>query len=176
MDILPDVLGPGLKVVFCGMAAGNRSARIGAYYAGRGNRFWEVLHRIGLTPYRLRPEEYPNLLHYGIGLTDLVKSAFGNDRALKKVSFDVAGLRGRLEKAAPKAVAFNGKRAAVAFLGHPVGYGLQAEKLGPSALFVLPSTSGAAWAYWNEEYWHELAEYVGRYGPEQCPRHERGPI
>lgn len=95
MDILSDMLGPGLKVVFCGMAAGNRSARIGAYYAGRGNRFWEVLHRIGLTPYRLRPEEYPNLLHYGIGLTDLVKSAFGNDRALKKVSFDVAGLRGR---------------------------------------------------------------------------------
>jgi TDG/mug DNA glycosylase family protein len=163
IDILPDVLKPGLKVVFCGMAVGNRSAAIGAYYAGRGNQFWAVLYRIGLTPRQLQPQEYRILLNYGIGLTDLVKKASGNDNTLKKEVFNIAGLRQRLEKASPKVVVFNGKRAAMEFLGRPVKYGLQPERVGSSAVFVLPSTSGAARAYWNEQYWLELAEYVGRY-------------
>jgi TDG/mug DNA glycosylase family protein len=97
IDILPDVLKPGLKVVFCGMAVGNRSAAIGAYYAGRGNQFWAVLYRIGLTPRQLQPQEYRILLNYGIGLTDLVKKASGNDNTLKKEVFNIAGLRQRLE-------------------------------------------------------------------------------
>lgn len=37
--VLPDLLRPGLRVVFCGTAAGAASALSGAYYAGRGNRF-----------------------------------------------------------------------------------------------------------------------------------------
>lgn len=37
--ILPDRLGPGLRVVFCGTAAGAVSARKGHYYAGPGNLF-----------------------------------------------------------------------------------------------------------------------------------------
>ncbi|SHF73672.1 G/U mismatch-specific uracil-DNA glycosylase [Desulfofundulus australicus DSM 11792] len=163
MDILPDVLKPGLKVVFCGTAAGNRSATIGAYYAGRGNQFWAVLYRIGLTPRQLQPQEYRSLLSYGIGLTDLVKRVSGNDNTLEKEFFDIGGFRQRLVKAAPKAVAFNGKRAAMEFLGRHVKYGLQPERVGSSAVFVLPSTSGAARAYWIEQYWLELAEYVGRY-------------
>lgn len=163
MDVLPDLLKPGLKVVFCGTAVGNRSAKIRAYYACKGNRFWEVLYRIGLTPRRLRPEEYKCLLEHGIGLTDLVKNASGNDDLLDKGAFDFAGFRQRVLDPAPKAVAFNGKRAASMFLGRPVKYGLQPEKVGASAVFVLPSTSGAARRFWNEQYWVELAEYVGRY-------------
>lgn len=162
MGVLPDVLKPGLKVVFCGTAAGNRSAAVGAYYAGKGNRFWEVLHRIGLTPRRLRPEEYCCLLEYGLGLTDLVKTTSGNDNVLGKESFDIDGFRRRVEKVAPKAVAFHGKRAAMEFLGRPLHYGLQPESIGTSAVFVLPSTSGAARAYWDEEYWVEVANYVAR--------------
>jgi len=59
VDILPDVLKPGLKVVFCGTAAGNRSAKIKAYYAGRDNQFWAVLHRIGLTPRQFQSTACP---------------------------------------------------------------------------------------------------------------------
>ncbi len=44
MDILPDVLAPGLALVVCGSAAGTVSARVGAYYAGPGNRFWPTPH------------------------------------------------------------------------------------------------------------------------------------
>lgn len=42
--ILPDVIEPGLRIVFCGTAAGAKSAAVGAYYAGPGNAFWATLH------------------------------------------------------------------------------------------------------------------------------------
>ncbi|WP_422392985.1 G/U mismatch-specific DNA glycosylase [Moorella humiferrea] len=98
MDILPDVIKPGLKVIFCGMAAGNRSATIGSYYAGRGNQFWAVLYRIGLTPRQLQPREYRSLLSYGIGLTDLVKSVSGNDNTLDNEFFDILSACGSVWK------------------------------------------------------------------------------
>ena len=77
--VLPDVLAPGLRVVFCGTAAGAVAARVGAPYAGPGNRFWWVLHEIGLTPRELRPQEFRELPRYGIGLTDVAKHASGSD-------------------------------------------------------------------------------------------------
>lgn len=48
--VLPDVLAPNLKLVICGTAAGKESARRQAYYAGRGNKLWSTLYRVGLTP------------------------------------------------------------------------------------------------------------------------------
>ena len=80
--MLPDVLGIGLKVVFCGTAAGDRSARLGQYYAGARNKFWATLYDIGLTPRRLEPDEYELVLAYGMGLTDLAKQRSGSDRDL----------------------------------------------------------------------------------------------
>jgi len=160
MEILPDVLQPGVKVVFCGTAAGERSAALGAYYAGRGNQFWTVLHRVGLTPRQLEPQEFQSLLKFGIGLTDLAKCVCGNDSTLSKEFFDIDGLRQRIGKINPKAVAFNGKNAAKNFLCRSVRYGRQCEKIGTSVIFVLPSTSGAARRYWNEQYWLELADFL----------------
>ena len=84
--ILPDVLSSGLRVVFCGSAAGMRSAEVRAYYAGPGNRFWPLLHGLGLTPRPLRPQEFREVLAYGLGLTDLAKTAFGPDGRLPKGS------------------------------------------------------------------------------------------
>ena len=66
--ILPDVLAPGMRVVFCGTAPGAASARARAYYAGPGNRFWVTLHEVGLTPILLRPDEFARLPEFGVGL------------------------------------------------------------------------------------------------------------
>ena len=65
------MLAPGLRVVFCGTAAGEVAARVGAPYAGPGNRFWWVLREIGLTPRELAPLEFRELPQHGIGLTDV---------------------------------------------------------------------------------------------------------
>jgi TDG/mug DNA glycosylase family protein len=161
VSVLPDVLAPGLKVVFCGTAVGDQSARAGAYYAGPGNQFWKVLFRVGLTPRQLRPQEFHLLLEYGIGLTDLAKTRFGSDSSLVASDFDCDALIVKIKKFAPQALAFNGKQAAKEFYNRRyVDYGRWPEPLGQTVVFVLPSTSGAARRYWDESYWRELADFV----------------
>ena len=78
-DVLPDVLAPGLHVVFCGSAAGAVSARVGAYYAGPGNRSWPTLHRVGLTPRLLAPTEFRIVLRW-IADDHRAKGGEGNAR------------------------------------------------------------------------------------------------
>ncbi|WP_293797360.1 mismatch-specific DNA-glycosylase [uncultured Bosea sp.] len=161
--VLPDVLEPGLRVVFCGTQAGAASARLGAYYAGPGNKFWPVLHQIGLVPVRLRPEEFRTLLRYGIGLTDVAKRTSGPDSALRGDHFDVAGFTARIDANQPRILAFNGKRAAQAALGISEGrlsYGPQTHGLADADIYVLPSTSGAAAGFWSIEPWKQLAMAV----------------
>lgn len=158
--ILPDVLRPGLKVVFCGSAAGRASARAGAYYAGPGNRFWPTLYAIGLTPRLLSPAEFWLALDYGIGLTDIVKKASGADSTLRPADFDSAGLGKKMKVFAPGILAFNGKRAAQAFYGGPLECGLQAWAVHETAVFVLPSTSGAARRFWSIDWWQMLANQL----------------
>ncbi|MGA8745754.1 MAG: mismatch-specific DNA-glycosylase [Solirubrobacterales bacterium] len=97
-DVLPDILRPGLRVVFCGTAAGTTSARAGAYYAGPGNSFWVTLHAIGLTPVQVAPAEFVRLAEFGIGLTDICKVLHGSDEEVGTVEFDVAGLQARVER------------------------------------------------------------------------------
>jgi TDG/mug DNA glycosylase family protein len=157
MSVLPDVLGPGLAVVFCGTAVSTASALHRAYYAGPGNAFWRTLHETGLTPRRLEPGEYPCLTDFGLGLTDLAKTISGSDHRLSREDFDGDGLRAKVRQYRPGVLAFTSKRAAEEFLGRPVHYGLLDEKIDDTALFVLPSPSGAARRHWDLKPWHELA-------------------
>ena len=155
--ILPDVLAPGLRVVFCGTAPGTASARAGAYYAGPGNRFWTTLHEVGLTPVLLRPAEFTRLPEFGIGLTDISKTASGSDQEVARRGFDPARLAAAIAEVSPAHLAFNGKNAARGTLGRPVDYGPQPERIGGATAWVLPSTSGAARGFWDIERWRELA-------------------
>jgi TDG/mug DNA glycosylase family protein len=157
--ILPDLLQPGLALVFCGTAAGRRSAAERAYYAHPGNLFWRALFEAGLTPRLLAPAEFPLLTGYGIGLTDLAKRHSGNDADLPRDAFDVPALRARIERHAPRLLAFTSKNAARAALGHAVSYGLQEETLGQTRLFVLPSPSGQARGHWDIVPWRALAAH-----------------
>ncbi len=160
VDVLPDLLMPGLRVVFCGTAAGAVSAARGAYYAGPGNRFWEILAATGLTPRRLSPDEFRQLPLFAIGLTDLAKSVSGADVDLPRGAFDRDALRRRIVAVRPTALAFNGKKAASVFLDKPgplIAYGRQAPIPDFPEVFVLPSTSGAARGAWEPRPWHDLA-------------------
>jgi TDG/mug DNA glycosylase family protein len=154
-------LAPGLRLVVCGSAAGTRSAELGAYYAGPGNQFWGMLHRVGLTPRLLRPAEFRGVAEYGIGLTDIVKKSFGADSSLRPGDFDRDALRQRIEIYQPGVLAFNGKRAASAFFGGSVAYGYQrGQDVGTTRIYVAPSTSGAARGFWDEDLWRLVAEAV----------------
>lgn len=161
--MLSDVLPLDLDLVICGVAAGHTSARVGRYYAGPGNQFWQTLHVVGLTPRRLHPSEFALLPVYGIGLTDLVKDQQGGDREIRFSGTGRAAFAHRIRACRPRFLSFNGKRAAQEYLGRKVvEFGLQRETIDATRLFIAPSTSGAARGYWDVQIWHDLAALVRR--------------
>jgi TDG/mug DNA glycosylase family protein len=162
--LLPDLLGPNLKLVFCGTAPSNASAAAMAYYAKPGNKFWPTLHAVGITPRRFAPSEYPQLRKLGIGLTDLCKVHSGTDAELPDDAFDIGAFRRKLKKYRPEIVAFTSKNAAQSYFGHAVDYGWhkseQARKLALARFFVLPSPSGLATRFFDIEIWQALADSI----------------
>ena len=71
---LPDILKKNLKILFVGTSPGVRSSKMGHYYAGQSNVFWRLMYESGLTKVRLSTENDHNMLKFGYGLTDVVKT------------------------------------------------------------------------------------------------------
>jgi TDG/mug DNA glycosylase family protein len=162
---VPDVLGPGIRVVFCGINPGHWSAAAEAAFANPRNDFWRLLHAAGFTPKVLLPEEQGELLRYGIGLTNAARRTTRGSSDLRKADF--AGAAERLQEIArdlgPKAIAFVGKVAYTGVFGGRAEHGLQERRLDGTALFVLPSTSPANAAVpWDERlrWFHALKDLV----------------
>lgn len=158
---MPDLLAPGLDLVFCGTAPSPASYKARAYYANPGNAFWPTLHAVGLTPERFAPQRYPELLAWGIGLTDLNKTEYGSDHELSAQAMDARSLHAKVAKFRPAAIAFTSKHAASLALGiKSPAYGRQAELLEGAAVFVLASPSGRARSFWTIEPWRAAAAFV----------------
>ncbi|WP_198164160.1 mismatch-specific DNA-glycosylase [Bradyrhizobium jicamae] len=161
-DVLSDLLQPSLRIVLCGTAAGTTSAAERAYYAHRQNKFWTILHETRLTPERLQPQQYRDLLQHGIGLTDLVKVAAGMDRATlpKLTAAERSRLSGVMTTFRPRFLAFTSKTAGQKFFDGKRDYGEQRDLIGDTRVWILPSTSGAANGSWQPEVWHQFANEV----------------
>src|SRR5580698_4283901 len=70
---IPDLVGPELRVLFCGINPGRLSGELGLHFARSGNRFWKLLHAGGFTDRVLLPSEQATLPSMGIGITNLVE-------------------------------------------------------------------------------------------------------
>lgn len=143
---LGDILGPGLRVVITGTIAAWDRAEREHYYASPGNAFWVLLHASGLTPRLLQPDEDHLLPEFGIGLTDLVRTAPA--RPGKPPVFDLHSLEHALRRAAPSVVAFVSKTAASSYARAagervPRCYGELSWQVAGRPAFVLPGPSGA---------------------------------
>ncbi len=142
---LPDILAPGLRVIFCGINPGFVSAAAGAHFANPRNDFWRLLHAARLTSRLLQPAEQGVLLDYGLGVTNAAPRTTRGSGDLRRGDF--AGSRERLERLAaelvPEWIAFVGKEAYRGVFGERAPFGLQERRLAETALFVLPSTSPA---------------------------------
>lgn len=159
--LIPDLLAPGLDLVFCGTAPSPASFKARAYYANPGNAFWPTLHAVGLTPERLTPQCYPELLAMGLGLTDLNKTEVGSDHELTPQAMDAPSLLAKLRRFRPAAIAFTSKNAASLALGIKAPtYGRQVELLEGAVAFVLASPSGRARSFWTLAPWKEAAAFV----------------
>jgi double-stranded uracil-DNA glycosylase len=151
---VPDVLAPGLRVVFCGINPGFRSAAAAAHFANPRNDFWRLLADADLTPRVLVPdEEQWEMLDIGFGLTNAAYRTTKGSRDLRRGDF--AGSAERFERLAeelrPEIIAFVGKSAYQGVFRERPEHGLQARRLGATRLFVLPSTSPANAAVPYEE-------------------------
>jgi TDG/mug DNA glycosylase family protein len=163
VERLPDQLRQHLRLVFVGTAAGQRSADLGHYYAGRGNRFWRTIYEIGITPRRYEPHEFPSLLKLGIGFTDMCKVGAGMDHEALTFPVDVPAFREKMLRYRPKTIAFTSKKAASLFYGRPtkeVALGRQPPQENFPIVFVLTSPSGAASSHWSLQPWQELADSI----------------
>ena len=150
---VPDVLAPGLDVVFCGINPGFHSDAKAAHFANPRNDFWRLLHAAGFTPLLVDPADQFEVLRYGIGITNAAHRTTRASSDLRKGDF--AGSAERLETLArelrPRALGFVGKEAYRGPFGGRPQHGLQERRLGETALFVLPSTSPANAAVpWEE--------------------------
>src|SRR5215208_4119864 len=72
---VPDIIAPGLKVLFCGINPGLYSAAVRHHFARPGNRFWPTLHAAGFTPRWVSPYEERELLTWGLGITNVADRA-----------------------------------------------------------------------------------------------------
>jgi double-stranded uracil-DNA glycosylase len=142
---VPDVLAPGLDVVFCGINPGRVSAAAKAHFANPRNDFWRLLHDARFTPRVLEPSEQYELLRYGIGVTNTATRTTAGSSDLRRADF--AGSAERLERIAlelrPRAISFVGKEAYRGPFGERAEHGPQERTIDDVGLFVLPSTSPA---------------------------------
>lgn len=160
--ILPDLLAPGLDVLFCGTAVGATSAARGHYYARPGNLFWRTLAETGLTPRRLRPEEDHLMPGFGLGLTDLAKDVSGQDADIPPAAYAPDRLVALVAEWRPRAVAFTSLTAARVALGlRRAVPGRQADdlRMPGTVLWALPSPSGLARSHFRAEPWQALADW-----------------
>jgi TDG/mug DNA glycosylase family protein len=155
---VPDVLGPGVRLVFVGINPGLRSAQAGHHFANPRNDFWRLLHDSGLTPELLDPCEDAQLLAAGLGITNAAMRVTRGSGELRRTDFAgaVDRLSGIERTLGPAGFGFVGKQAyAGAFSVRSPDHGLQRRKLGGAWLYVLPSTSpaNAAVAYRDRLTW-----------------------
>ena len=142
---IPDVIGPGLRVLFCGINPSLYSAAIGHHFGRPGNRFWPALHAAGLTPRLFSPYEDRQLLSLGLGLTNLVAraTAAADELGEDELRLGRRRLERKVRRHRPARVAVLGVTAyRTAFGRPPAVLGPQPEALGPAAVWVLPNPSG----------------------------------
>jgi TDG/mug DNA glycosylase family protein len=142
---VPDVIAPGLRVLFCGVNPSLYSAAVGHHFARPGNRFWPALHAAGFTDRLLSPFEDGKLLQRGYGITNIVDRATATADELSGDEI-VAGaqrLARKVQRYRPAVISFLGITAyRTAFLRPAATLGPQVEEIARAAVWVLPNPSG----------------------------------
>jgi TDG/mug DNA glycosylase family protein len=166
---LRDVIAPGLDVLFCGINPSLLSAERGQHFARPGNRFWPAIHRAGLTPRLLRPEEDAELLDHGLGVTNVVDRPTRTAAELspEELRAGAAALDELVARYRPRVLAVLGITAYRLGFDRPrAGIGLQPERVGGAATWVVPNPSGL-----NAH--HQLPDLARLYGQLRPPADRR---
>jgi len=142
---VPDVIAPGLRVLFCGINPGLYTAAVGHHFARPGNRFWPALHQSGFTARQLSPFDEIDLLDTGVGITNVVAHATATAAELTKEDLVKGGrkLRAKIRRYQPRILAILGVGAYREAFDRPKAViGPQDEGIGNTQVWVLPNPSG----------------------------------
>jgi TDG/mug DNA glycosylase family protein len=149
--VVPDLVGPGLRLVFVGINPGLMTAATQIHFGNPGNRFRPALVGAGLLdpPVDGRPgmteADLATLVTHGIGITNLVRRATA--RADELTTGELLEGRTRLEafvaEHRPRVVAVLGITAYRSAFARPRAVpGRQPDPLGTAELWVVPNPSG----------------------------------
>lgn len=144
-ETVPDLVRPGLRVLFCGINPGLYTTAIGHHFGRPGNRFWPALYGAGFTNRLLQPWEERELLDAGLGITNVVPRTTATAAELSADDYAAGGKRltALVEKNQPKVLAVLGVGAyRAAFSQKTASLGLQHETIGQTKIWVLPNPSG----------------------------------
>src|ERR1700727_321201 len=142
---LPDLAGPDLRVLFCGINPGTLSGELGLHFARPGNRFWRLLCAGGFTESVLSPPEQHILPRLGVGITNLVgrATAAASEVSNAELREGATQLEAKVDMLRPRCVAVLGLQAyRTAFRRPGATIGPQPEQLGGALLWLLPNPSG----------------------------------
>ncbi len=147
---VPDLLGPGVQVLLCGINPSLWSGAVGLHFANPSNRLWPVLHASGWTPQRLRPEQTRELLAAGLGITNLVPraTARADELTADELRAGLERVTALAERVRPREVGFLGLQAYRTASGQRrAAVGRQEPRTGPAGTWLLPNPSGlnASW-------------------------------
>jgi TDG/mug DNA glycosylase family protein len=142
---IPDVIAPGIKLLFCGINPGLYTAAIEKHFGRPGNRFWPALFAGGFTPRLYSPFEQHLLLLENIGITNLVKraTARADEVGDNELQEGAELLSQKIARYKPEAVAILGITTyRTAFKKPRAKLGLQEDKISGAKIWVLPNPSG----------------------------------
>jgi TDG/mug DNA glycosylase family protein len=142
---IPDLVGPDLRVLFCGINPGSLSGELGLHFARKGNRFWKLLQAGGFTDQVLVPSEQSILPTLGIGITNLVArvTAAASELGPEELRAGARSLEKKAGRLRPGIIAVLGLQAyRTAFQRPRAVMGEQEETLGGARLWLLPNPSG----------------------------------
>jgi len=147
--MITEKLSPGLRVVFIGFNPSLRSYERGFNYAGRNNRFYQILYLAGLTDRLCSPEDSATFAEdYGFGFTNVVSRPTRRADEITAAEYraGAAELRLRLRHVRPRFACYVGRGVYAAFVGRtrtqgPWGITEPAIVDGVRD-FVAPATSG----------------------------------
>jgi double-stranded uracil-DNA glycosylase len=142
---IPDLVGPDLRVLFCGINPGRLSGELGLHFARSGNRFWKLLYAGGFTERVLLPSEQASLPGMGIGITNLVErtTAAASELTSEELRAGARALDTKVGRLRPLLLAVLGLQAyRTAFVRPRAAIGEQPETLGPARVWLLPNPSG----------------------------------
>jgi double-stranded uracil-DNA glycosylase len=142
---IPDVIGPRLRVLFCGVNPGLWSGAAGHHFARPGNRFWRALAASGFTTAVVSPFDDHTLLHVGLGITNIFPAATRSAAEVTQSELrqGVLDLKRKVRTWRPRAVAVLGLEAyRKGFERADATIGRQHAGLAGAQVWVIPNPSG----------------------------------